>query len=180
MTCSGTLTVQLGCAPDVPAFQTLHPVGHCQRAMPSVGHAAPQGNSAQQLASTTNGVTLPCSCCNLKVTASRASPQLECCSGCSQLRVVAEQLTAHMQVLQCQDSTSQACQQLEGLLSMQCPSRTQSSRLLTCRCCNLDISASDASQELEVLLQQATTRETEQQHRQQGSILRVRNEPPPE
>ena len=52
--------------------------------------------------------------------------------------------------------------------------------LLTCRCCNLDVSASEASQQLEGLLRKATTREAEQQHRQQGSVLHIPNTPPSE
>ena len=84
-----------------------------------------------------------------------------------------------IQVLNDQDSASKALQLLEGLTLNAVPVQHRS-RLLTCRCCTLDISASEASQQLKGLLQKATTREAEQQHRQQGSVLHIPDTPPSE
>lgn len=182
---SGPGTTAVVCCARPACLAALQPGVHCQRALPSVGIAAAASahreNSVRQLTSTTRGITLPCSYCNLEVTASGACPQLECWSAagsCKLLHNSWPQALPDMQVLQC---SGHCRQQLEGLLlSAQYPSSNQACRLLTCRCCHLEISASEASQQLEGLLQKATTREADQQHRQQGSVLRIPTEPPSE
>ena len=72
------------------------------------------------------------------------------------------------------------CSDWKVALSAQFLSGNQASTLLTCRCCNLEVSTNEACQHLEGLLQEATTREEEQQHRQQGSVVYIPNAPPSE